>query len=194
MTRRRWFDRRFAQGLPPEALPDIVERLRGTPARLEERTAGLSRDQLVRRPREAWSIQENAGHLLDLEPLWSGRLDELLAGAAVLRAADLENRRTFEANHHARALADILAEFRRTRLAIVDRWVAVVRKSGLTKHGDVVTLLKAERRMVQGPAHRSRPDGFTGLACQRPPTRPSSPTSRRRTARRCSRAGCPSRQ
>src|SRR3990172_7929651 len=102
MTRRRWFDRRFALGLPPEALPDIVERLRGTPARLEERTAGLPRDQLVRRPREAWSIQENAGHLLDLEPLWSGRLDELIAGAAVLRAAALENRRTFEANHHAR--------------------------------------------------------------------------------------------
>jgi len=121
MPRRIWFDRRFALGLPPEALPDVVERLRGTPARLEERTAGLSRDALVGRPGDAWSIQENAGHLLDLEPLWSGRLDELLAGAGGLRAADLENRRTFEANHHGRALADILAEFRHTRLGIVAR-------------------------------------------------------------------------
>jgi len=121
VPRRVWFDRRFALGLPAKALPDVIERLRGTPARLEERTAGLSRDALVRRAGDAWSIQENAGHLLDLEALWIGRLDELLAGAADLRAADLKNRKTFEANHHARARADILAEFRRTRLGIVAR-------------------------------------------------------------------------
>jgi hypothetical protein len=34
---RRWFDRKFELGLPPEAIPEIIERLRGTPARLEER-------------------------------------------------------------------------------------------------------------------------------------------------------------
>ena len=40
--RRRWFDRRFELGLPREAFPDILERVRGTPARLEERVRDLT--------------------------------------------------------------------------------------------------------------------------------------------------------
>src|SRR6187399_3219772 len=56
---RRWFDRRFPLGMLPEALPEILERLRGTPARLEDRTPNISRDRLVRRVGGTWSIQEN---------------------------------------------------------------------------------------------------------------------------------------
>ena len=61
--RRVWFDRRFELGLPPEAFPDILERIRGTPARLEERIHGLESEVLTRRLNDAWSIQENVGHL-----------------------------------------------------------------------------------------------------------------------------------
>ena len=118
-VRRRWFDRRFALGLPASAFPDIVERLRGTPARVEERTASWSPEILIRRVGDAWSIQEHVGHLGDLEPLWSTRLDELLLGADVLSPADLENRRTHEAGHAARPLDALLAEFRRRRQALV---------------------------------------------------------------------------
>jgi uncharacterized damage-inducible protein DinB len=121
VARRRWFDRRFQLGIPVEAMPDIIERVRGTPARLEERLQGVSPSALVRRIDNSWSIQENAGHLLDLEELWEVRLDELLAGAHTLHAADLQNRRTDEANHNARALSDILREFRGTRLRVVQR-------------------------------------------------------------------------
>lgn len=117
LARRRWFDRRFTLGLPPEAFPDVRERVRGTPARLEERVRGLSRDVLVRQLDGAWSVQENVGHLVDLEPLWAGRLDELLAGAVALRPADLQNRATHEANHNARALAELLVAFRKAREA-----------------------------------------------------------------------------
>jgi uncharacterized damage-inducible protein DinB len=108
-TRRRWFDRRFELGFPAQAFADILERLRGTPARLEERLAGLPANLLVQRLHNAWSIQENAGHLLDLEELWAVRLDELLAGAPVLSPADLQNRKTHEASHNARELASIRA-------------------------------------------------------------------------------------
>ncbi len=118
---RRWFERRFELGIPAEAMPDIIERVRGTPARLEERTSGLPGSLLTHRVADAWSIQENAGHLLDLEPLWDVRLDELLAGARELRPADLQNRKTHEANHNARPLSSILAEFRRVRLGVVHR-------------------------------------------------------------------------
>ena len=120
-ARRVWFERRFELGLPPEAFPDIVERVRGTPARLEERVRGIAPALLVRRVETTWSIQENVGHLLDLELLWSGRLDELLAGAATLRAADVTNRTTHEANHNARKLHDLLAAFRAARGDVVAR-------------------------------------------------------------------------
>jgi len=41
--------------------PNVVERVRGTPARLEDLTSGLSREMLTRRDEEKWSIQEQAG-------------------------------------------------------------------------------------------------------------------------------------
>jgi len=120
-THRRWFDRRFELGLPPEAIPEIIERLRGTPARLEERLRDVPPRGLLERYEGKWSIQENAGHLLDLEPLWEGRLDDLLAGAPELRATDLQNRKTDEANHNSRAREDILTAFRKMRKRIVSR-------------------------------------------------------------------------
>jgi uncharacterized damage-inducible protein DinB len=121
----RWFDRRFAFDLPAGMFPFVVERLRGTPARIEDKVRGLSPEILTRRDGDAWSIQEQIGHLLDLDELHTGRLDDFLAGAAVLRAADLTNRRTHEAGHNERPLAGLLAAFRREREAFVarlDRW------------------------------------------------------------------------
>ena len=118
---RQWFNRQFELGLPPEAIPEIIERLRGTPARLEERLQGPSPHVLIERYEGKWSIQENAGHLLDLEPLWAGRLDDLLAGAPELRSTDLQNRKTDEADHNSRKYEEILTEFRRVRKQIVLR-------------------------------------------------------------------------
>lgn len=118
---RRWFERKFELGLPPEAIPEIVERLRGTPARLQERLQESPHGLLVERYEGKWSIQENAGHLLDIEPLWAGRLDDLLAGASELRSWDLTNRKTDEANHNSRPSGEILAAFRRARKNIVTR-------------------------------------------------------------------------
>ena len=122
MTERtHWFSRTFTFDAPPSAFAPLVERLRGTPARLEERVHGLSSRELTTRIDGAWSIQENAGHLLDLEPLWAGRLDDFEHGAERLRAADLDNRRTHDANHNAATLSEILGAFREARHAFVAR-------------------------------------------------------------------------
>src|SRR5690349_624800 len=121
VERKLWFSRRFAFDLEPWAFPNIVERLRGTPARLEDRLRGLSSAVLTTRLDDKWSIQENAGHLLDLEPLWAARLDDFEREAERLTTADLQNRRTFDANHNASNLSDLLAAFRREREAIVER-------------------------------------------------------------------------
>lgn len=116
-----WFERKFDFDLPVWMYPNVLERLRGTPSRLEETLNGLTAATLTRRQNDEWSIQENAGHLWDMEMLWAGRLDDLLAGAEYLRVADLTNQKTYDAQHNAHALDSILAAFRRERLAFVRR-------------------------------------------------------------------------
>lgn len=121
----RWFDRQFSLGLPLELAPNLVERVRGTPARLEERLRGVPAAVLVRWPGDAWSIQEHAGHLWDLEDLGLQRLEDFAAGRPELAAADRENRRTHEAHHNERPLAEILAGFRTER----ERFVAALEEA-----------------------------------------------------------------
>jgi uncharacterized damage-inducible protein DinB len=116
-----WFERKFSFDFPAELYPNLIVRLRGTPARLEEMLRGLSREQLVRQPGGKWSIQENAGHLLDLEPLWFARVDDFFAAKEILAPADLTNRQTHEARHNERRIEELLAAFRRARLALVER-------------------------------------------------------------------------
>ena len=112
MSRQRiWFERSFDLGVPLAAVPDLIERLRGTPFRLVERTARASSEALTQRRDTNWSIQEHVGHLLDLEALWLGRLDDLEAGAEAMRAADLKNHATWEANHNTADLASLLDAF-----------------------------------------------------------------------------------
>jgi uncharacterized damage-inducible protein DinB len=117
----RWFERKFDFTFPVEQYPTLCVRLRGTPARLEEITRGVSRDRLVDTPGNTWSAQEHAGHLLDLESLWLARVDDFLAGGDTLTVADLNNRRTHDANHNGRPLAEILAAFRAARLRLAER-------------------------------------------------------------------------
>lgn len=120
MTPEKWFERRF-DAQPASRFPVILERLRGTPARLEERLRDVSAARLTARADGAWSAQENVGHLIDLESLWHRRAEQLFAGEAELAPTDLANRRTFEAGHNDRPLGDLLAEFRRVRQAFVAR-------------------------------------------------------------------------
>lgn len=122
VERMLWFDRKFSfDFLPVWMYPNLVERVRGTPARLEDLTRSLSREDLTRRDGDKWSIQEHAGHLLDLEQLGIDRLDDYEAGRATLHAADLENRKTHEANHNANTIENILAAFRAERMEFVRR-------------------------------------------------------------------------
>lgn len=116
-----WFERKFEFTFQLEQYPNLCVRLRGTPARLEEMVAGLSRDAMTAKTLSEWSAQEHAGHLFDLESLWMSRLGDFLSGGDTLTVADLSNRRTHEADHNAQSLPDILANFRSARLKLVDR-------------------------------------------------------------------------
>jgi len=115
----RWYDRKFEFAFPPDQYVILCVRLLGTPARLEELVDASSRDALVRKPQEKWSAQEHAGHLLDVEPVLARRVNDFLSGAPELIAADLTNRKTYEANHNAHPVQTILSEFRASRLRLI---------------------------------------------------------------------------
>lgn len=117
----RWFDRKFDFDLPVWMYPNVVERVRGAPARVGARVRSLPREILIKRDGGRWSIQENVGHLLDLESLTIGRLDDFEAGRDELRPADLENRKTHEANHNANSIDTLLEEFHAARRQVVER-------------------------------------------------------------------------
>lgn len=116
-----WFERRFDLSFPVALRSNILTRVRGTPARLEEILHGASREALMVKPQGKWSAQEHAGHLLDLEPLWLARVEDYVKGSDQLTVADLQNRKTDEANHNARPLEQILAEFRSAREKLMRR-------------------------------------------------------------------------
>jgi uncharacterized damage-inducible protein DinB len=120
-----WFDRKFEFDVPLEVFPSVVERVRGTPARLEEMVRSYPAEILTRTAGDAWTIQQHVGHLYDLDELHEGRLDDFGANAEILRAADLANTKTEEANHNAASIEDLLAQFRAARMHFVKRLEAM---------------------------------------------------------------------
>jgi len=120
MQKTEWFNRKFPVIDDNGILPSIIERLSGTPARIEEMTANLDEALLTLKRNEKWTIKEEIGHLSDLEPLWLGRLDELVNGLPELRAADLTNQKTHTANHNAKPLKILQQQFRTQRQLFVN--------------------------------------------------------------------------
>lgn len=121
MNRTKWVERQFDFSLPVGVFPCVLERLRGTPARVEELARGLAPELLTERRGEKWSAQEHVGHLYDLDELHEGRLEDYERGLEVLRAADMTNRKTEEAEHNSARLEDLLARFRGARASFVRR-------------------------------------------------------------------------
>ena len=115
MQQVKWFSRSFDFASDQNILPSIIERLAGTPARLEAKFKFIPVEILTVRIDGTWSIKENVGHLTDLEPLWQGRLDDILNGKTELRPTDLQNTKTSEANHDAVPIEKLLSDFRAIR-------------------------------------------------------------------------------
>lgn len=125
MQKTEWFNRKFPVIEDNGILPSIIERLSGTPARVEEITRELSPALLTVKLEDKWSIKEQIGHLSDLEPLWLGRLDDLINGLAALRVADLTNQRTHTANHNAAEIKLLQQTFREQRQRFVNKLVSL---------------------------------------------------------------------
>lgn len=119
--RLKWTDRKFEFNYPTELYPEIIERVRGASARLDEYLNSAPAEILTRRDNGHWSIQENAAHLYDLDALTLERIEQYIAGVPVLHAADITNRKTSEANYNSVPAAEISRLFRERRVEVVNR-------------------------------------------------------------------------
>ena len=116
-----WIERKFSFDLPVWMFPNLLERIRGTPSRLEDRVGNLPEEILVRKLDGKWSAKEQAGHLLDLESINLRRMGEYEAGLVELAAADVSNRQTHAAGYNQKSIDSILSAFRKERKCFVDR-------------------------------------------------------------------------
>lgn len=116
MLRTPWFDRLFPPVEDNGLLPGILERLEGTAPRLRSLLVGVERASPVD---TGWSVAQEVGHLIDLEPLWLRRVHDIMQGQPVLTVADLSNRATHDGDHDQWPVAQLLERFERARRALV---------------------------------------------------------------------------
>ena len=119
--KQKWVKRRFEFDFPVSEYVDFLQFLKQTPAKLESFIKSTPKEFLTKPDGEAWSIQENAGHLLSADALFVGRLDDYLANAEVLRAADVSGTRTNRADYNEKNIDDILQKFKLIRQEYMDR-------------------------------------------------------------------------
>jgi hypothetical protein len=121
MDRLNWTERKFDHNLPAGWLPNVLERLRGTGARINDLTDSLTSEQVSFKPEGKWSIKEHIGHLIDLEELHEGRIDDFRAGKEILRAADMSNKKTYEMDHNQKSITALIHKFKTKREQFVAR-------------------------------------------------------------------------
>ncbi len=115
MKQVNWFDRKFDFSVTQNIMPSVIERLEGSPIRLREKMRRIDPSLYTVKPEGKWSILEHIGHLADLEPLWQGRLDDILNEQKELRPTDLDNKKTTEANHNSKSVTELLDGFEALR-------------------------------------------------------------------------------
>jgi hypothetical protein len=90
----------------PTTLKDVIEK--------------IDSKLLLDRPQQKWSIQTHVGHLLTMESLWIGRLDDFFLQRSTLRAWNGTNADTESAGFDDQNLQQILEDFQSIRNAHVN--------------------------------------------------------------------------
>jgi hypothetical protein len=125
MIQMVWTERTFNFDFPAGVFPGIIERLRGTPARLADLLVDVPPNMLVRRANNQWSVNEHIGHLIDLDDLDHVRLNEFMTGAPQLSPADMSNRKTYDAKYNDVVTGTLIDYFRARRIDLVQRLEAL---------------------------------------------------------------------
>ncbi len=116
----KWFERGFDFTFPVELRGSVISRLRGGPVRLEETLRGRAHEvPWCGKRRGNGRRRSMLGTCWILSRSWLARVGDYVAGKEQLTAADLQNRKTEEANHNARAPGRDLREFRANRAKLL---------------------------------------------------------------------------
>jgi len=127
-----WFNRTFPKITDNGQLFSIIERLEGTPVRLEKKVLQFSDEFLITCQDDDWSIQEHAGHLLNLEGLWFSRFTDIMTGVSELTTADLTNQATYDAKYNEQGIESILDAFIEVRAQLI-HLLRLVKEEDLVK-------------------------------------------------------------
>lgn len=119
--KENWLEKQLEFDCPAARYSEFLEILRETPQKLTALIEGLTTDELIRREGESWSIQENVGHFLTSESLFTGRLDDYLNRAEVLRPARFEDNPTDKAIFNQKDIHNVMREFRKERESYIQR-------------------------------------------------------------------------
>lgn len=121
MERQKWFDKSFQFELSQDKYDSILKKLKENPERISKLVSELPEKVLTAKIDNRWSIKENVGHLIDLEELHDGRIDDFIADTEYLRPADLNNKKTDEAKHNEKTIEELLDQLKLVRENFVKR-------------------------------------------------------------------------
>ncbi|MBC8505674.1 MAG: DinB family protein [Anaerolineales bacterium] len=119
--KENWLEKSFSFDFPTSKYVEYLEFLRQTPSRLYALVESLPNDVLIQREGDSWSIQENVGHILTVESLFTGRLEDYHNDLETLRPARFDDNPTDKADFNTKDIGWILQEFQAQRQAYMDQ-------------------------------------------------------------------------
>ncbi len=111
----KWTDRKFDFDMPVSAYAEQIQRLKTTPSVLEKLIKDIPKEILTKEPDEGWTIQQNAGHLISVDNLFIGRLDDYEKELEELRPADMTNEATEKMDYNTLDINEIISAFHNKR-------------------------------------------------------------------------------
>jgi DNA-binding MarR family transcriptional regulator/uncharacterized damage-inducible protein DinB len=113
-----WFDRKFDFTYLSTTPEVIFERLYSTSMRLNQMNNQFPESSLTK-SNGKWSIKQNIGHLSDLEPVWIGRVRDIIQGKKEMRNIDFANKKTHKAKHNDMPLNQLISNFSTQRNSLI---------------------------------------------------------------------------
>ena len=121
ISQTKWIDRKFNFDFPVNMFPSFLERLRGTPIRVEKLILSYPDEILEFKPAGKWSLKERVGHIIDVEQLWEARLQQFKQNEKVLVSADMSNHRTETARHNEIEVTDLIKSLFHVRCNFISK-------------------------------------------------------------------------
>lgn len=107
-SQSKWFERTFNFDFGMDQYGLILERLHQMPILFQQFSNIVPEDVQILKPNGKWSIKENVGHLIVLEPIWRIRFQDIKEKKFEMSTVDLTNTLTNEMNFNHSSLPELL--------------------------------------------------------------------------------------